>query len=128
MPPSRLGEAATKEFILTHIFQLGPHLISSNVDLWRELLRLHYRNTPLPTLLADHVQSILEPKPAFEGLPISELFASQATFLRVVQRPGNVFWKPKVSWAQGSPKIATRFAGRPRARSISRSSIRIFGR
>ena len=72
-----LGEAATKEFILTHIFQLGPHLIAGNVDLWRELLRLHYRNTPLPTLLADHVQDILEQQASIPGLPISELFASQ---------------------------------------------------
>lgn len=80
-----LGEAATKDFILTHIFQLGPHLISEPKDLWRELLRLHYRNTALPTMLADHVQNILEAKAPFEGLPISELFASQATALRVVQ-------------------------------------------
>jgi hypothetical protein len=90
-----LGEAATKDFILTHIFQLGPHLISGNVDLWRELLRLHYRNTPLPTLLADHVQNILAPKPAFAGLPISELFASLATFLRVVQVAWERFLKGK---------------------------------
>ena len=90
-----LGEAATKEFILTHIFQLGPHLISGNVDLWRELLRLHYRNTPLPQLLADHVENILAPKPAFAGLPISALFASQATFLRVVQAAWERFLKGK---------------------------------
>jgi hypothetical protein len=83
----------TKEFILTHIFQLGPHLISGNVDLWRELLRLHYRNTPLPTLLADHAQGILWSRPAFEGLPISELFASLATFLRVVQAAWERFLK-----------------------------------
>lgn len=94
-PDQIWGEAATKELILTHIFQLGPHLISGNVDLWRELLRLHYRNTPLPTLLADHVQSILESKPAFEGLPISELFASQATFLRVVQAAWERFLEAK---------------------------------
>jgi hypothetical protein len=90
-----LGEAATKEFILTHIFQLGPHLISGNVELWRELLRLHYRNTPLPTLLAGHVQGILWSKPAFEGLPVSELFASQATFLRAVQAAWERFLKGK---------------------------------
>jgi hypothetical protein len=90
-----LGEAATKEFILTHIFQFGPHLISGNVDLWRELLRLHYRNTPLPTLLADHVQDILASKPAFQGLPISQLFASQAIFLRVVQTAWESFLKGK---------------------------------
>jgi hypothetical protein len=90
-----LGEAATKDFILTHIFQLGPHLIAGNVDLWRELLRLHYRNTPLPRLLADHVQDILDSKPAFQGLPVSELFASLATFLRVVQAAWERFLKGK---------------------------------
>jgi len=90
-----LGEAATKEFILTHIFQLGPHLISGNVDLWRELLRLHYRNTPLPKPLADHVQGILWSKPAFDRLPISALFVSQATFLRVVQTAWERFLKGK---------------------------------
>ena len=89
------GEAATKEFILTHIFQLGPHLIAGNVDLWRELLRLHYRNTPLPRLLADHVLDILDSKPAFQGLPVSELFASLATFLRVVQAAWERFLKGK---------------------------------
>jgi hypothetical protein len=94
-PDQIWGEATTKDFILTHIFQLGPHLISGNVDLWRELLRLHYRNTPLPALLADHVHGILESKHAFEGLPISELFASPATFLRVVQAAWERFLKGK---------------------------------
>ncbi len=53
-----LGDSATKEFVLTHIFKISPHLISRPEDLWRELLRLHYRD---------------------------ELFASKATLLRVVQ-------------------------------------------
>ncbi len=36
-----LGEAATKDFILTHIYRFSPYLISRPEDLWRELLRLH---------------------------------------------------------------------------------------
>ena len=31
-----LGESATKEFILTHIFRISPHLIARAEDLWRE--------------------------------------------------------------------------------------------
>ena len=50
-----LGESATKEFVLTHIFRISPHLISRPEDLWRELLRLHYQDAALPPLLADHV-------------------------------------------------------------------------
>lgn len=80
-----LGESATKEFVLTHIFKISPHLISRPEDLWRELLRLHYRDAPLPRVLSDHVAHVLGDQVAFKDLPISELFASKSTLLRVVQ-------------------------------------------
>ena len=80
-----LGESATKEFVLTHIFKISPHLISRPEDLWRELLRLHYRGAGLPLVLADHVAHVLGDHAAFKNLPISELFASKSTLLRVVQ-------------------------------------------
>ena len=79
------GESGTKEFVLTHIFKISPHLISRPEDLWRELLRLHYRDAGLPQVLADHVAHVLGDQAAFKHLPISELFASKSTLLRVVQ-------------------------------------------
>lgn len=80
-----LGESATKEFILTHIFRISPHLISRSEDLWRELLRLHYRNAALPLVLAEHVAHVLGEHAAFFGLPVSELFSSKAALLRLIQ-------------------------------------------
>jgi len=80
-----LGKSATKDFILTHIYRISPHLISGPVDLWRELLRLHYRDAALPQLLADHVVRVLRDIPAFNVLPLSDLFSSKATLLRIVQ-------------------------------------------
>lgn len=80
-----LGESATKEFVLTHIYKTSPHLISRPEDLWRELLRLHYRDSGLPLVLADHVAHVLGDHAAFKNLPVSELFASKSTLLRVVQ-------------------------------------------
>lgn len=80
-----LSEAATKEFVLTHIFRLGPHLLSRLEDLWRELLRLHYREASLPLVLAGHVAQILGEQEAFKSLPIDELFTSKSTMLRLVQ-------------------------------------------
>ena len=94
-PAQIWGEAATKEFILTHIFQLGPHLIAEAKDLWRELLRLHYRGTALPSLLADHVGTILAAKAPFAGLPISALFSSRAVLVRCVQDAWERFLKGK---------------------------------
>ena len=80
-----LGESATKEFVLTHIFKISPHLISRSEDLWHVLLKLHYRESGLPLVLADHVAHVLFDHASFKGLPISELFASKSTLLRVVQ-------------------------------------------
>jgi hypothetical protein len=80
-----LGESATKEFVLTHIFKISPHLISRPEDLWHVLLKLHYRESGLPLVLADHVAHVLFDHAAFKGLPISELFASKSTLLRIVQ-------------------------------------------
>lgn len=79
------GESATKEFILTHIYRISPHLISRSEDFWRELLRLHYRNTGLPVVLAEHVAHVLSDLAVLKGLPIAELFSSKGVLLRLVQ-------------------------------------------
>ena len=80
-----LGGDATKEFVLTHIFKISPHLISRSEELWNVLLKLHYRDASLPTVLADHVAQVLDDNPEFSELPISELFSSKSTLLRTVQ-------------------------------------------
>lgn len=80
-----MGEAATKEFVLTHIYRVSPHLITRPEDLWRELLRLHYRETLLPQTLAEHIQQVLADRPVFASSPIAELFSNRSFALRVVQ-------------------------------------------
>ncbi|KVP70518.1 alkaline phosphatase [Burkholderia ubonensis] len=80
-----LGEAATKEFVLTHIFRISPHLITRPEDFWRELLRLHYREAALPPVLAQHVGQVVGEHNAFKGIPIVELLANKGITLRVVQ-------------------------------------------
>jgi hypothetical protein len=80
-----LGEAATKDLILTHIFRISPYLISRPEDLWRELLRLHYRDAGLPPILASYVAGVLDGHGTFKGLPTRELLSSKSLLLRVVQ-------------------------------------------
>lgn len=79
-----LGEGATKDFILTHIFRVSPYLLSRPEDFWREVLRLHYRGAGLPDLLAKHVAAILKDTPLGE-LPVAELLASKSHMVRTVQ-------------------------------------------
>lgn len=80
-----MGEAATKEFVLTHIYRVSPHLITRPEDLWRELLRLHYRETLLPRVLAEHIHQVLTDRPVFASCPVAELFSNRSFALRVVQ-------------------------------------------
>lgn len=82
--PQPLGEGATKDFILTHIFRISPYLLSRPEDFWREVLRLHYRGAGLPDLLARHVAGILKDTPLGD-LPIAELLASRSYMVRIVQ-------------------------------------------
>lgn len=79
-----LGEGATKEFILTHIFRISPYLLSRPEDMWREVLRVHYRGAGLPDLLANHVAAILTNTPLGD-LPVAELLSSKTYMVRAVQ-------------------------------------------
>lgn len=79
-----LGEGATKDFILTHIFRLSPYLLNRPEDFWREALRLHYRGTGLPRLFADHVATVLRDT-SLGSLPISELLASKSFMVHAIQ-------------------------------------------
>jgi hypothetical protein len=83
--PQTLGETATKEFVLLHVYRISPHLISTPEDFWRELLRLHYRDATLPRILADHVGQVLGQREAFRETPIAELWANKSLALRLVQ-------------------------------------------
>lgn len=82
--PQPLGEAATKDFILTHVFRISPYMLERPEDFWRELLRLHHRGASLPGVLADHVAMLLKDT-AVGGLPVAELLSSRSFTLRVLQ-------------------------------------------
>jgi hypothetical protein len=47
--PDRMGDNATKDFILRHVFGVAAELISSEVELLRFLLRLHYGSLAIPS-------------------------------------------------------------------------------
>ncbi len=81
-----LGDAATRDFILTHVFRMAPILIDDETAFWREVLRLHLRGEMLPASLAERVGATLRSKPIFTQLPVKRLFADRAYAIRVIQR------------------------------------------
>lgn len=80
-----LGESATKDFALTHVFRISPYLLTRVLDFWRELLRLHYRADGMPEVLAHHMSVLLSRQGAFKTLPVAHLLGSRSFMLHVLQ-------------------------------------------
>jgi hypothetical protein len=55
--PDRLGDNATKDFVLLHVFEIAAELIKQPSELLRVLLRRHYRRQRVPRLLDERYAS-----------------------------------------------------------------------
>lgn len=80
-----LGDAATQDFILVHIFRISPFLITRQEDFWRELLRTHYHNEQLPAQLVDRVVGTLEASGKFPDHDIKALWSSKRAMTDALQ-------------------------------------------
>ena len=89
--PDGMGNNATKDFILRHIFGLAAELITTDVDLLRALLRLHYRGTLLPTMLCVRIKQALQVRDAFRKWPLEAIIPDEATFYAFLQERWPLF-------------------------------------
>jgi hypothetical protein len=101
-PPDRMGDNATKDFILRHVFGIAAELIANEVELLRALLRLHYGKTRLPDILVHRlIQSLqLAPRPSsltpdFKAWPLSEIVPDDEAFFAFLQERWPVFLSAK---------------------------------
>jgi hypothetical protein len=81
----RLGENATKDFLLRHVFELAPELLRTPADLLRALLRKHYRAGAVPTALDDRVLVVLSREPSWSGWPMDAIVRRREDFLSFLQ-------------------------------------------
>lgn len=83
--PGVLGDNATKDFLLRHVFEIAPEQIRSDADLLRVLLRRHYRAQRLPPCLDARLIAILEDAKRFAGWPLHALVAHREQFFAFLQ-------------------------------------------
>ena len=83
--PGVLGENATKDFILRHVFEVAPELIKSEVDLLRVLLQRHYRFDALPKPFVDRLVYLLTQTGSFADWPLKELLGDRSSFFIFLQ-------------------------------------------
>lgn len=89
--PDRMGDNATKDFILRHVFGIAAELIGGEVELLRALLRLHYGKLQLPQMLAERLIQVLKGHDGFKAWPLSEIVPDDEAFFAFLQERWPLF-------------------------------------
>lgn len=89
--PERMGDNATKDFILRHVFGIAAELISNELDLFRTLLRLHYNKIQIPQSLVDYLVQVLKVHSNFHAWPLDEIVPDDEAFFAFLQERQPVF-------------------------------------
>jgi len=90
-PPDRMGDNATKDFILRHVFGIAAELITNEVELLRALLRLHYGKLQIPLMLAERLIQVLKGHDGFKAWPLSEIVPDDEAFFAFLQERWPLF-------------------------------------
>jgi PglZ domain len=83
--PEPMGDNATRDFVLRHVFQIAPELIGQPSDLLRVLLRRHHQGQHLPRLLDDRFIRLLRQNGRFEGWPLETIVPDREAFFTFLQ-------------------------------------------
>ena len=83
--PGELGENATKEFILRHVFEIAPELIRQPSNLMQVLLRRHYRGQVIPPVLDERLIQLLQQNKQFVGWPLETIVKDREAFFTFLQ-------------------------------------------
>ncbi|MGI9859876.1 BREX-3 system phosphatase PglZ [Moorella naiadis] len=101
--PGQLGDNATKEFILRHVFEMAAELIAQPADLLRMLLRRHYRRQHIPDVLEQRFIQILRQNNTFDEWPLEIIVPDREAFFTFLQERWPIFLD-RVA-AEGNPEV-----------------------
>ena len=81
----QLGENATRDFILRHVYEIAPELIKTPPDLLRVLLRRHYRSRVFPESLDARFIELLMQNEAWRRWPLERIIPGKDAFLTFLE-------------------------------------------
>ncbi len=95
--PHVLGENATKEFILKHVFRIDLELVDKPSDLLRILLRRHCQEQQIPALIDRHLIRLLRLRREFRDWPLEAIVSDRQTFFAFLQERWPIFLDQQAS-------------------------------
>ncbi len=93
--PGRLGENATKDFILRHVCEVAPELVRNPADLLRVLLRRHYQGRQYPLSVDQRFIALLRSGGMFADWPLEAIVPQRNAFLAFLQERWDQFIRSK---------------------------------
>ena len=97
-----MGDNATKDFILRHVFEIAPELIRQPSDLLRVLLRRHYREQRIPRILDERLIQQLRQVGWFEEWSLEKIVPSREAFFGFLQERWPTFLNRIVERLEGN--------------------------
>ncbi len=124
----RLGDNATKEFVLRHVFGIAGELIRDEVELLRMLLRVHYGSLQIPEILAERLVRTLRANKAFQHWPLEQMISDASKFFEFLQKCWPAFLKRFVSSEQvlEAPGDYSQSDGSPAELPFDHQDIRVY--
>jgi len=127
--PGLLGENATKDFILRHVFEIVPELIKKPPDLLRVLLRRHYRNQRVPATIDERFIQLLRQNKQFANWALDDIIPDREAFFAFLQERWAEFVSnyipDKIEVHEGTDNAQFKYAG-PESLPFDHDDVRIY--
>lgn len=80
-----LSENETMDFILLHIYEITPHVLKTEAELFKTLLDFHRFPIKVPENILNRLIAILLHKESFTGWEVENFFRDKSLFLKYLQ-------------------------------------------
>lgn len=108
--PGVLGEMASQDFVLRHLFQVAPELIQQPSHLLDLLIPRHYRGVHWPPMLDQRFIELLRQDNRFDDWPLESIIPDREAFFEFLQG----CWLTFLDWqTEEGPELCYRVRERP---------------
>lgn len=108
--PQQLGDNATSNFILRHVFDTDPDSIKQTSDLLLMLLRRHYRAPSIPTILDEYLLQKLQQQRLLSKIPLSKIVSNRQAFFEFIQNKWFEFISQKLNKSNSATESGGTYA------------------
>ncbi|MDP2645950.1 MAG: BREX-3 system phosphatase PglZ [Desulfobacterales bacterium] len=84
-PQPNLGDKASCDFILRHVFYMAPEIINNPSELLHILVRKHYQRLIIPGCLEDRFLEVLSLNKTFKDWPLEQIVPKRELFFSFLQ-------------------------------------------